>query len=285
MSLCNVCPRNCNAIRPNGFCGMPETAYIAYAAPHFGEEPCISGIFGSGTIFFTGCNLQCIYCQNYPISHNRKGYKITAKELYHICTDLIKKKVHNINFVTPTHYAVFVNEVIKKGLSVPVVWNSSGYESIHTLKMLSGKVQIYMPDMKYSSDLYGKRFSSVSDYVSVSKKAILEMYHQVGRYKLDSDGIMLSGVLVRHLILPGCPENTFGVIDWLRETFPRGSVLFSLMGQYTPMAGLSLLPSELNRRISEDEYAEAAAYLKKAGIEDGYLQEPDASGADFIPNF
>ncbi|MHB1154117.1 MAG: radical SAM protein [Eubacteriales bacterium] len=285
MPECRSCPRDCNTIRPHGFCGMPETIMIARAAPHFGEEPCISGTNGSGTIFFTGCNLRCLYCQNYSVSHEQLGYTVTSEELRTVCLDLIGQGVHNINLVTPSHYISAIDTVIGTGLPVPVIWNSSGYDSVHSLKMLRGKIQIYMPDMKYSSDFLGKIYSSVSDYVSAAGKAVLEMYHQVGRYKLDRYGIMQSGVLIRHLILPGQLQNTFGVIDWLRDTFPRGSVLFSLMGQYTPVEGISNRAPELDRKVTSEEYAEAVAYLESAGIEDGYLQEPDASGTEYIPEF
>lgn len=283
--ICSACPRNCNTERPHGYCGMPENAIIARAAPHYGEEPCISGTRGSGTIFFTGCNLHCVFCQNYAVSQKRQGYAVTPDELRRICLELCESGVHNINFVTPSHYVHAALDAIGDGLPVPVVWNSSGYESTGTLEKLRGKVQIYMPDFKYSSDLLAIKYSAAANYTAIAKKAILEMYRQVGRYRIGSDGIMKSGVLIRHLVLPGHLRNTEGVIDWIRETFPRGSVLFSLMGQYTPIDGIADRAPELNRRVTAQEYAEAAGYLRSAGIEDGYLQEPDAAGEEYIPEF
>lgn len=264
---------------------MPENPVIARAAPHFGEEPCISGTNGSGTVFFSGCSLRCIYCQNYSVSHEKKGYEITTDELRSIFFGLINQNVHNINLVTPSHYVNAVIAAVGSGLPVPVIWNSSGYDRVGSIQRLNGKISIYMPDMKYSSDILGKAYSSADNYVPVAKKAILEMYRQVGRYKLDSSGILQSGLLIRHLILPGQLQNTFGVIDWLRDTFPRGSVLFSLMGQYTPFTRIPVRLPGLDRKVSDAEYSEAVEYLISAGIEDGYLQEPDASGTEFIPDF
>jgi putative pyruvate formate lyase activating enzyme len=183
---------------------MPETAVIARAAPHFGEEPCISGTRGSGTIFFTGCNLRCVFCQNYQVSQKKQGYAVTPEKLRRICLELCESGVHNINFVTPSHYTHTVLEVIGDGFPVPIVWNSSGYESAGTLKLLRGKVQIFMPDIKYSSDTLALKYSSAVNYINTATDAILEMYRQVGRYKLDSNGIMTNGLLIR---IWYCPDS------------------------------------------------------------------------------
>jgi len=286
--ICSLCPRKCALPRPHGFCAMPEEAVVARAALHFGEEPCISGQRGSGTIFFYGCNLRCVFCQNNRISREKSenaGKTYDAAGLRRLIDNLIEQGAHNINFVTPSHYTHIIREALSEKISVPTVYNCGGYESVPVLKSLNGIIDVYMPDIKYSSDELAEKYSSAKDYTSVVIPALIEMFRQRGRCRFDEDGMLKSGLLIRHLVLPGKLENTFGVIDMIKDTFPRGSVLVSLMGQYTPMPGIENIAPELARPLTREEYDTAASYLEKAGIYDGYLQEPDASGCDMIPYF
>ena len=224
MNLCNLCPRGCKIDRNRhfGFCQVPEMPKIARAAPHFGEEPCITGTRGSGTVFFSGCNLRCVFCQNHTISRGQIGTVVTIDRLRDIFMELQDQGVHNINLVTGSHYARQIAEALDKAqLTIPVAWNSSGYDSVETLQMLEGKVQIYMPDFKYSDPLLAKTYSAAADYPSVAAAAISEMYRQTGPYVMDEAGILQSGVLVRHLIMPNKPTNTKGVIDTLTSLLPQ----------------------------------------------------------------
>lgn len=288
MSACRDCPRNCGAERESGVLGRCRSPYLpraARAAAHFGEEPCISGTRGSGTIFFTGCSLGCVYCQNYEIASGG-GVELTVPKLREVMLRLRDTGVHNISLVTASHFVRPIAEALSGlELGVPVVWNSSGYESVEALRLLEGLVQIYMPDFKYSLPCPAARYSDAPDYPEVASAAILEMFRQVGVYQMDEDELLRSGVLIRHLILPGQPENTRGVIDWVAERFPMGGVLFSLMAQYTPMPSVAERFPELGRAVTEAEAREMYEYLLSRGIEDGYWQEPDASGEDMIPAF
>lgn len=287
--LCCDCPRACGAKRaddlPAGLCRSPALPRIARAAPHFGEEPCISGERGSGAIFFTGCNLRCVFCQNREISRGKGGKSVTAAELRGIMLRLRDEGVHNINLVTATH---FVREVARAldglELGIPVVWNSSGYESVESLKRLDGLVQVYMPDYKYADPALAKRYSAAADYPAAAEAAIREMYRQRGAYVLDEEGMMQSGLLIRHLIMPGQTENAMNVIDFVADEFPAGSVLFSLMSQYTPMPGLEQYP-ELENRVTAEENELLIDYMQKRGINDGYWQELDAATTEMIPDF
>lgn len=287
--LCFDCPRACGAKRaddlPAGLCRSPALPRIARAAPHFGEEPCISGERGSGAIFFTGCNLRCVFCQNREISRGKGGKSVTAAELRGIMLRLRDEGVHNINLVTATH---FVREVARAldglELGIPVVWNSSGYESVESLKRLDGLVQVYMPDYKYADPALAKRYSAAADYPAAAEAAIREMYRQRGAYVLDEEGMMQSGLLIRHLIMPGQTENAMNVIDFVADEFPAGSVLFSLMSQYTPMPGLEQYP-ELENRVTAEENELLIDYMQKRGINDGYWQELDAATTEMIPDF
>ena len=288
MSGCHDCPRNCGAERENGVFGRCRSPYLpraARAAAHYGEEPCISGTRGSGTIFFTGCGLGCVYCQNREIASGG-GVELTVLKLREVMLRLRDTGVHNISLVTASHFTRPVAEALSGlDLGIPVVWNSSGYESVESLRMLEGLVQIYMPDFKYSLAAPAARYSDAPDYPEAAAAAILEMFRQVGVYCMDEAEILRSGVLIRHLILPGQLENSRGVIDWAAEHFPMGGVLFSLMAQYTPMPGIAERFPELGRCVTEAEAAELYDYLIAAGIEDGYWQEPDSSGEDMIPAF
>ena len=267
-----------------GYCGSGGLPRVARAAPHMWEEPPISGERGSGAVFFSGCSLRCVYCQNYNISVDNYGKTVTPAELRSIYQRLIEKGVHNISLITASHFLNGVLESLSEPLPVPVVWNTGGYESVESLKRLEGKVQIYLPDMKYSLAGPARRYSNAPDYPGIAKAAILEMFRQVGPYELDEDGIMRKGVIIRHLVLPGNLENTFGVIDWVGETFSEGDVLFSLMSQYTPFGRASDFP-ELSRRLTEEEYAAAVSYMEARGILDGFYQELSSAKEEYTPDF
>lgn len=284
---CNLCPRKCGADRGNqkyGVCSVPTIPTVARAAVHNWEEPCISGTRGSGTVFFSGCPLKCVYCQNKKISHEGYGKEVDIDTLRKIFYKVKDMGVHNLNLVSPTQYADAVCAALGDDFPIPVVYNTSGYESVETLRKLRGKVQIYLPDCKYLNRDIASKYSGAPDYPNVVKSAIIEMYHQVGDYKLDENGIMQSGVLIRHLMLPDLIENTLDVIDWVHDTFPHGSVLFSLMSQYFPCGDLEKYP-ELNRRVSKEEYTRAQDYMLTLGMDEGYFQEPESAIEDYVPEF
>ena len=287
-SKCTLCPRNCGVDRSNGklgFCRCGDLPIIARAAPHFGEEPCISGTSGSGTVFFSGCNMHCVFCQNREISTNCIGKEVSINRLAEIFSELEASGVHNINLVTASHFTDKVIEALKIAKpKIPIVWNSSGYESVDTLKILEGYVQIYMPDFKYTSSESAVRYSSAKDYPETAKSAIMEMYRQTGKYDLDDDGLLKSGVLIRHLILPGRLEDTLDVIDWISESFPKNTVLFSLMSQYVPLLDKESFP-EIARSITQEEYDRAQSYLSLSGIENGFFQELSSATEELIPSF
>jgi putative pyruvate formate lyase activating enzyme len=291
MYNCTLCPRLCSAPRDeksgSGACRAPDCAVVARAAPHYGEEPCISGTRGSGTVFFSGCCLHCVFCQNFEISEDVSvGKRVSDSELREIILSLRDTGVHNISLVTPGHYHNAICRALDGvELGVPLVWNSSGYERAETLAALEGKVQVYLPDMKYSSPALAARYSAAPNYPEVAKAAITEMYRQVGPCVFDGDGILQRGVLIRHLMLPDALDNTLGVIDWVSEAFPRGSVLFSLMSQYTPPErDLSRFP-ELCGRVSRIDYDAAVSYMELCGIDFGFTQEPESATDELLPNF
>ncbi len=284
MVNCNICPRKCNVDRSikTGVCGVSDTLKIARAAPHYWEEPCISGTNGSGTVFFSGCNMKCVFCQNYEISSGCSGKEITTDRLCEIYKELIDSGVHNINLVTPTHYAEKIIQSLKKPLSVPVVYNSSGYDSVETLKKLEGKIQIYLPDMKYMNSAIAKKYSLAPDYPERAKDAVHEMFRQTGEAVFDEEGIMQSGVIIRHLMLPGESENTLDVIDWVSSEF-GDKVVFSLMSQFTPNKNCSL--PELQRTVSEEEYNKAVDYIYLCGMENVYVQDFSSAKKEYTPPF
>ena len=287
MSICNFCARRCGIDRSQhaGFCGMTEKIRIARAGLHFWEEPCISGEKGSGTVFFSGCNLRCVYCQNYEISTGGSGQEITLPRLKEIYSELIAQGAHNINLVTPTHYTDAVLASLEEPLPVPVVYNTNGYEDVENLKRLEGKVQIYLPDLKYSNDSLAIRYSNAPGYFAAATRAIREMFRQTGRYRINEEtGLMERGIIIRHLLLPGQVENTKRVIDWVAETFEPGDVLFSLMRQYIPHGKAEDYP-ELNRKVTDEEYQTVEDHLFDSGIEDGFVQDEDSASKDFIPSF
>ena len=284
--LCNLCPRRCGAARTDtaggGFCAMPALPVVARAALHFWEEPCISGQRGSGTVFFSGCNLRCVFCQNGKISRENFGKAVTVPRLGEIFRRLVDQGAHNINLVTPTHFAPAIREALERPLPVPVVWNSGGYELPETLQTMEGRVQIYLPDLKYADGRLAARYSGAPDYFAVATAAIREMYRQVGPCVFDGDGILQRGVVIRHLLLPGALENTRAVLDWIARTFAPGEVLVSLMSQYTPQPGAEGL---LGRRITGGEIRAARAYLENLGIADGYYQDSSSAREEYTPPF
>lgn len=288
--ICNDCPRQCNSLRtdetPGGVCHSPALPVIARAAPHFGEEPCLSGKKGAGAVFFSGCSLRCIFCQNHEISRGTAvGKTVNADELADIFLRLQDQGVHNIDLVTPTHYTRVIRSALEKAkLAIPVVWNSSGYESVETLTTLDGLVQIYMPDLKYMSTDCAKKYSAAPDYPEAACAALQEMFRQRGAYRMDNDGILLSGLLIRHLILPENIYDSMSVIDYVAEHFPQGSVLFSLMSQYTPMPAAAKFP-ELTHRIDPETAEHLTRYMLKCGIQDGFCQELQSATEEMIPDF
>ena len=287
--VCNICPRRCGAERgdstPGGACASPALPRIARAAPHFGEEPCISGANGSGTVFFSGCNLRCVFCQNSQISRGGTGKTVSVRRLRDIFLELQDKGVHNINLVTASHYVEPVAEALREAkLNIPVAWNSSGYDSLEALHRLDGLVQIYMPDLKYGSSDIARRYSAAPDYPEVARAAILEMYRQTGSFVLDENDMLKSGVLIRHLILPDNERNSRDVIDFVADNFPGDRVLFSLMSQFTPMPGTERFP-ELQKTVTPELNDRLIDYMCARGIEYGFWQEPDSATGDMIPAF
>lgn len=283
---CTLCPRRCGADRTNGqlgFCRHPDKIYAARAAAHYWEEPVISGSFGSGAVFFSGCTLKCLFCQNGVISQENRGKEISTAHLREIFLKLIDDGVQNINLVTPTHFLPSILPALTPKLPVPVVYNCGGYERVETLRELEGLVDIYLPDMKYSDPKLAGILSAAPDYVEIAKAAITEMYRQVGSAVIE-DEIMQRGMIVRHLMLPGELDNTLGVLDWFSEAFPKGDVLFSLMSQYVPMGKAKTMPP-YDRRITEDEYDAALSYLELLGIENGFTQDFSAATEEYIPVF
>lgn len=287
MSRCRLCPRRCSAKRDRspGFCGVPAAPLVCRAAPHFGEEPCISGSRGSGAVFFAGCALGCVYCQNREISRGSAGVKLDVPALRDLFRRLADSGVHNLNLVTASHFSDTVAEALAGlRLEIPVVWNSSGYETVEQLRQLEGLVQVWLPDFKYADPMLAVRYSAAPDYPQVALAAIQEMYRQAGPADLDADGLLRRGVLIRHLILPGAAENTLRVIDAVEDHFPAQNILFSLMAQYTPMPGLDRWP-ELTRPVSREEYERCRSYLDFSEIEKGYVQELESAGTEQIPAF
>lgn len=286
--ICDLCPRRCGALRTAerglGRCAMPETPVLARAALHFWEEPPISGTRGSGTIFFSGCSLGCVYCQNAEISHERFGKPVSEERLADICDELIAQGAHNISFVTPTHYAHVIARLLeRKALSVPVVWNSAGYDRVETLRALEGKVQIYLPDFKYPDEAGASRYSDAPDYPETARAAIREMVRQTGAYRLDGSGLMTRGVIVRHLLLPGRLAQAKAVMDWVAAEFAPGTVLFSLMSQYAPWGRAGEFP-EIDRALRPSEARAARQYMENLGL-DGFIQEMDSASREYTPVF
>ena len=288
---CRICPRECGVNRcsgAKGYCGESAELVVARAALHMWEEPCISGEAGSGTVFFSGCNLRCVFCQNYNLSRAKAGIAISVERLSDILLELKDKGANNINLVTPTHYVPQIVKAIDlartKGLDLPIVYNCGGYESVDTLKMLEGYVDVWLPDFKYKSDVLAMRYSKAADYFSRASLAVAEMVRQTkGETVFDENGIMTRGVIVRHLILPGQTADSKRVLRYLHETY-ADSIYISIMNQFTPMTDLTDYP-ELNRRVTDDEYARVVDFARRIGIDKGFIQEGGTASESFIPEF
>lgn len=309
MSDCTLCPRKCHANRTAGqagYCGQSVHITAARAALHFWEEPCLSGDNGSGAVFFSGCNMRCVFCQNYHIAHGQIGKEITVERLAEIFLELQAKKAHNINLVTPTHFVPQIITALEKakdaGLTIPVIYNTSGYEKVDTLKSLNGLVDIYLPDLKYYDSSLSRKYSNAPDYFAVASAAIGEMFRQTGipvfephvtddshslnenfSQDISEASLMKKGVIVRHLLLPGCAEDSRCILRYLYETYGNG-IYMSIMNQYTPLSQVSAIPS-LNRRITDEEYNAIIDYAISLGIENAFIQEGGTSSESFIPKF
>ena len=283
--ICNQCPRRCNVDRENalGYCKAPNAYKLARASLHFWEEPCISGKSGSGAVFFSGCNLGCVFCQNYEISHKCKGVEVSEERLIRIFEHLVDEGANNINLVNPTHYAVQLAHTLKKYKPpVPVVYNTSGYDSVDTLKLLDGLVDIYLPDFKYMRNDKALRYSRAEDYPQFAMPALTEMKRQVGNDVFDENGIMKRGMIIRHLVLPGNTNSAIQALDYLAENF--GDTYISVMAQYVPCTDLSEY-KEINRKITKREYDKVVDHILELGLEKVFLQKLESATEDYIPDF
>ena len=287
---CNICPNNCKVNRINGkvgICKASDKVKVALASLHYFEEPCISGEKGSGTVFFSNCNLKCKFCQNYKISWEGKGKEITTEELAYIFLDLQNQGANNINLVTPTIYAYQIIEAIKSakesGLNIPVIYNSNGYESIETLKKLDGYIDVYLPDLKYFDDNTAFKYSGVKNYFKHATQSIQEMYRQVGAPKFSDNGIIQKGLIIRHLVLPNNIENSKQVLNWIKNNIDK-RVYVSIMAQYFPCYKAKEI-DELNRKLTQEEYEEIENFVYDLDIENGYMQELGEHEEKYVPNF
>ena len=284
--ICNICPRSCSAKREEkaGVCGVGEKFRVARAAPHFWEEPCLSGTRGSGTVFFSGCNLGCVYCQNQQISHGAFGKDVSSDGLKRIFDRLLESGVHNLNLVTPTHFVPMLAKTLAEYKSpVPIVYNSSGYEKAETLKMLEGLVDIYLPDIKYFDSAPALKYSGAADYFDYASRAVLEMHRQVGETVLDADGIARRGLIIRHMVLPGNISQAIKVFEWVRENLPAETYI-SVMRQYTPFGKAKEMPP-IDRKLSSREYSLVKQKILAMGFENCNFQSGEAATESFIPNF
>lgn len=284
---CDICPHKCSAYRDEfegrGFCKSGILPKLARVAPHYWEEPCISGKNGSGAIFFSGCVMRCIFCQNHDISALNNGLTVSIQKLIESMKRLEEQHVHNINLVTPTHYVTALSEALKAYKpSVPVIYNCGGYESVSALKKLEGLVDVYLPDFKYADDALAKEYSGISGYFETAKAAIAEMLRQTGAPKFDDDGIILSGTIIRHLILPNHTKNSIAVLDCIKENFGEKAFV-SLMAQYVP-CGEAQNHKKLNRKITKGEYQKVLEHMLDLGL-DGFAQERESAVKDYIPSF
>lgn len=285
-SHCELCPRRCGVDRTAGqlgFCKMPGQLRAARAAAHYWEEPVISGSFGSGAVFFSGCTLQCKFCQNSDISAGGFGKPLSSPQLRQVFENLIDDGVQNINLVTPTHFLPDILPALTPKLPVPVVYNCGGYERVETLRELDGKVDIYLPDLKYADSALAKQLSGAEDYFEVAKAAIREMVRQTGPYVIEDDELK-RGVIIRHLVLPGNIGNSLDVLSWIADAFPPHTVLVSLMSQYVPMGKAEEIPP-FDRAITEEEYDAVLSWMEFLGLEDGFTQDFTAASSEYIPPF
>lgn len=286
---CRLCPRNCNVNRNNfelGYCKATNKLKVARASLHYWEEPCLSGSKGSGTIFFSNCNMGCIFCQNYDISTLHNGKEISIERFSKICLELQEKGANNINLVTPTHYVPLIKEGLilakNNGLNIPIVYNTSSYENVDTIKLLDGLIDIYLPDLKYYNDEYSIKYSNSPNYFKYATKALEEMYRQVGNPIFNKDGIMIKGLIVRHLMLPNLKEDTKKIIDYLYNTY-KDNIYISIMNQYTPIRKSKY--KELNNKIDNTTYEDIINYAYDLGIRNCFVQDEDTQSESFIPIF
>ena len=290
LEKCDICPHECKVNRKQGKigrCKATDKVKIALYSVHDFEEPCISGKNGSGTVFFSNCNLNCVFCQNYEISQLGKGKDITIEELAEIFLKQQKKGVENINLVTPTSYTIQIIEAIKiarkKGLVIPILYNTNAYEKVETLKLLDGYIDIYLPDLKYAENTLGEKYSKVKGYFEIATKAIQEMVRQVGMPKLDKEGKMKKGVMIRHLVLPNHIENSKKVLKWIKENLPE-DIYISVMAQYFPIYKAKEW-QELNRKLTKEEWKKIEDYIEELEIENGYVQELGEHEEEYVPKW
>lgn len=286
---CNLCPHNCSIDRENkiGRCKATDKAKIALSSLHFYEEPCISGENGSGTVFFSNCNLNCVFCQNHEISSEGFGKEVSVEKLAQIFINQQNNNANNINLVSPTIYAYQIKQAIilakQMGLKIPIVYNTSGYEKVEILRELEGYIDVYLPDFKYASNELGEKYSGVKNYFNYCLLSLKEMYRQVGSPKLNENGIIKKGLIIRHLILPNNTENTKQVLKIIKENFPS-DIYVSIMAQYFPAGKAKSIP-ELNRKISKEEYKKVEDYVYELNIENGYMQDLGEHEEEYVPNF
>ncbi len=286
-TLCNLCPRKCNIdrITSKGYCSVTGLK-IARAALHFGEEPCISGENGSGTVFFSGCPLKCVFCQNTPISRDGYGKEITVERLSEIFLELKDKGAENINLVTPTHYTdkiITALDMVKDRLGIPIVYNCGGYESVETLKKLEGYIDVYLPDFKYADSSLSLKYSGAEDYPETARAAVAEMYRQVGKIVTDHRGMIKKGLIIRHMVLPNHRHDSMKVLDIIKETVPVSDIKISLLRQYVPFAK-ALEIKEIARKVTTFEYNAVADYAESLGF-DGFLQEKQSATMEMTPDW
>lgn len=290
LKYCTICPHMCRVNRlegETGQCHCTDKIKISLVSLHHFEEPCISGTHGSGTVFFSHCNLHCLYCQNYQISQKGKGYFVSIEDLANIFLDLQQKGAHNINLVTPTSYAYHIIEAIKiaksRGLHLPIIYNTNAYERVETLQQLNGLIDVYLPDLKYYSDEMSQKYSQVDNYFSFAAKAILEMVQQVGFPQVDDQGLIQKGVIIRHLILPGHLQNSKHILKWMKENV-EGKAFVSIMAQYFPTYK-SKNDASINRKLTKREYKEIETFLYTLQLQNGYLQELGDHEEEYVPHF
>ncbi len=290
LNSCTLCPRNCKVNRNNneiGFCGMTNQLMVARASLHYWEEPIISGEKGSGTVFFSGCNLKCVFCQNYQISNNNFGKPISIHRLSEIFLELQEKGANNINLVTPTHFVPLVIEALKiakaKGLDIPIVYNSSGYENVETIKLLKGYIDIYLPDFKYYDNKYANKYSKCNNYFEAVTSSLDEMINQVGTPQINEEGILIKGVIVRHMMIPGLLDDSKKIIHYLVDNY-NDDIFISIMNQYTPTNNL-INYQEINQTVNDKDYDELINYAIDLGIKNGFMQEGETQKTSFIPEF
>ncbi len=286
---CHLCPRNCGVNRniSEGFCGCSSTLKAARAALHHWEEPCISGTRGSGAVFFSGCTLKCCFCQNYLISQGSFGKEITPKHLGEIFLSLQEQGAHNIDLITATQFLPLILpalDLVKHKLHIPVVYNCGGYEKKETLALLKDYIDIYLPDLKYYSSVLSKRYSKAENYFEVASLAILSMIEQTGGLEYDQHGILQKGVIIRHMVLPGCKDDSIQLLHWMKDTLPEGNYLLSLLSQYTPFYKSCEYP-EINRRITTYEYNKVLDTAIALGLTDGFMQEKSSAKEEYTPPF